>query len=441
MLRIREVNGRIAGCGFLVTEQIAFTCAHVVNAALGRAGTEQSKPTDQVVVDFPRLSSQHSAYATVIGWRPIADDGTGDMAMLELADLRFDGPLTLPLLRYDQDLFFHEHFAAFGFPSHRANGRWISGSLLAQEETGWVQLEAAGEPLVLGFSGTPIVTTKYGGVVGMAVALDAQTRATSFMIPTTELMFAFGLDPALLVEPQEKVELPIVVELTDVPVVARAISISSIVSWARQVSRSDELEGRPSTVLVKVLFEAVWSFVSDIRGYSDRRCFTTATLKITNTGYGTVHGVEVSGIMPSGARILPPIEPGEDWKTRYSVVRSENASYLRLRLVEDLRAMTTVSIVAPLGFEVVGRAGSVHLGAWVVTSATEPGVSIADCEMTIEDSFSSQRSNAIVALPTILVAVALGGYLFGTTWPGGALGFLLVGVLVLLRRISVEIHE
>lgn len=80
VLRVRDALGNPVGLGFLVTENLALTCAHVVTAALGIPPHTEPSPDGRLTVDLPLLGdSAQSATATVEGWFP-----TRDVAVLRL---------------------------------------------------------------------------------------------------------------------------------------------------------------------------------------------------------------------------------------------------------------------------------------------------------------------------------------------------------------------
>ena len=42
--RVRATTGEVVGSGFLVTDRLLVTCAHVVAGALGRSALDQTRP-------------------------------------------------------------------------------------------------------------------------------------------------------------------------------------------------------------------------------------------------------------------------------------------------------------------------------------------------------------------------------------------------------------
>ena len=90
---LKTGSDQTAGIGFLVTDRHIVTCAHVVNAALGRDPREQSKPAGnvRVQIEFPKLGGvggTPSRGCEVLEWRPPSRSGASageDIAGLVLA--------------------------------------------------------------------------------------------------------------------------------------------------------------------------------------------------------------------------------------------------------------------------------------------------------------------------------------------------------------------
>jgi hypothetical protein len=56
VVRLLAPGGLPVGVGVLVGQREIVTCAHVVNAALGRETTAQDQPGEPVAVEFPLLA-------------------------------------------------------------------------------------------------------------------------------------------------------------------------------------------------------------------------------------------------------------------------------------------------------------------------------------------------------------------------------------------------
>ncbi|MCS0601359.1 serine protease [Streptomyces sp. LP11] len=161
----RVACGPEVGAGFLVTDRLVLTCAHVV--AYG-----DRRP---VTVTFPHAPALSTLSASVVaegGWAGAVTD-PGDLAVLELdrpvplAPARFAPPDTACAEPYPK-------LVVYGFPEGYDEGtlaeyQVVSGQLIAGE---WLELVAwsgHGQPLVGGFSGAA-ATLPDGRVAGLVTA-------------------------------------------------------------------------------------------------------------------------------------------------------------------------------------------------------------------------------------------------------------------------------
>lgn len=187
VLRIRDAAGTAVGLGFLVTDELALTCAHVVSTTLGTP--LETRPGSHVGldVDLPLLpaSAGRSAGtgATVERWFPDED----------VAVLRLNAPLpgARPLrLTEAHDVWGHPA-RAFGFPVGRPGGVWHSGELRDRQANGLTQLDLAAEGgyrVSGGFSGTPVWDGRLAAVVGMMALAESADPPVSYLIPTQRLL-------------------------------------------------------------------------------------------------------------------------------------------------------------------------------------------------------------------------------------------------------------
>ena len=188
LVRVSAMNGEVFGGGFLIGPRRIITCAHVVNAALGRTEGAQERPEQPVDVDFLFVKGTGPLRAFVHHWVPISDDDSGDLAVLAL-DEQPDG--ARPALVRDAQSWLDHPFWALGFPRGKLKGLWASGRLLRPQGDSWVQLEdikVTGPPVERGFSGTPVWDVKLQAVCGMVVTQDLREEGkTAFMIPVGTL--------------------------------------------------------------------------------------------------------------------------------------------------------------------------------------------------------------------------------------------------------------
>ncbi len=201
--RIRRTDDVPVGAGVLVLDGYVLTCAHIVDAAVGRSLDPADALRVAVPLDFVLANKGQVVEAYVVAWVPIADDESGDVALLRL---RGEPPPHARGARIvvSADLFGHP-FSTYGFPAGYPHGVWSTGRLLREQGSHWWQLEDTkdtGIRVEPGFSGAPVWDEALRGVVGILATHDrpAQTR-TAFMLPIGEIL---GLLPGhrhLLVPP------------------------------------------------------------------------------------------------------------------------------------------------------------------------------------------------------------------------------------------------
>ncbi|MFD4916835.1 trypsin-like peptidase domain-containing protein [Streptomyces virginiae] len=191
VLRIRDGRGDPVGLGFLISPELALTCAHVVSAALGAPQDEEPSPATRVRVDLPLASAAApdgvGVTASVEHWLPPREEGGGDMAVL-----RLDAPLpgARPVRLIEAEQVWGHPVRAFGFPTGRPGGVWHSGVLRGAQAHGWIQADLAGGgyPVSRGFSGTPVWDEDRVGVVGMIAVAEAGRPPVSYLIPTAGIL-------------------------------------------------------------------------------------------------------------------------------------------------------------------------------------------------------------------------------------------------------------
>ena len=187
--RVLDAEGRPAGTGFLVTERLLVTCAHVL---AGHAGEAAAGP---VQVEFPGLAD--GAAQMRVGqvnpglWR---DPGAGDIAFLRLSAPPPDGahPLSLGPARGIRS----HQVKTFGFPANAPDGGHygyaIAGDVItAGDGQDLLQLTGCTE-VTEGFSGGPVLDERTGLVVGMVDSVAAPDRLgrggqTAYVTPAEAL--------------------------------------------------------------------------------------------------------------------------------------------------------------------------------------------------------------------------------------------------------------
>ncbi|GAA3679386.1 serine protease [Streptomyces iranensis] len=192
ILRVRAPDstdgaaGDIGGAGFLITSELALTCAHVVCDALSLPRDAPRPDGVCLTVDLPLDGGGRGrASAEVEHWVPTGPDGRGDIAVLRLTA---PIPGARPARMAEADTVWEHAARVAGFPAISPGGVWHRGRLLGGTAEGWVQFAAAdGEaaPVQGGFSGSPVWDEQLGAVVGMVTRAQVTgERRQSFLIAT-----------------------------------------------------------------------------------------------------------------------------------------------------------------------------------------------------------------------------------------------------------------
>jgi len=186
IVRILDSNREIAGTGFVVAENLAVTCAHVIPAAAqpkdGQAGAD-------VELVF-RAGGGRALAAVVPEWfRPAEAE---DVAFLQLREPLPEG--VRPLSLGSSGGASGHLFQTFGFPSASPEeGIGGKGDILGETlMQGMRVLQLSSHQITTGFSGAPVFDTATSRVVGMVNAIAPQDgygrlAETAFMIPAETL--------------------------------------------------------------------------------------------------------------------------------------------------------------------------------------------------------------------------------------------------------------
>ena len=162
VLRICDDEGRTRGTGFLVTETLAVTCAHVVNAC--GAG-----PGGRVRVVFHRGGAARQADVLRNGWREVAGD---DVAILSLRPEGTPLPEGVRPAQLGSTRACGGHrMRALGFPPLEGgyDVAWAEGELrgVVPHPNKRPMLQMDAWPIRKGMSGAPVLDLETGRVVGM----------------------------------------------------------------------------------------------------------------------------------------------------------------------------------------------------------------------------------------------------------------------------------
>ena len=188
---VHATEGAAVGTGVLVDGRHVLTCDWVINRALGR-DADPAPPVEEILVGLPFLptSASQSAHVAAAGWFPGAEDGRGNVAVLELSDAVPAREVPAPLACKPATA--GDRFGIVGFPSERLDGTWVQGIIGGPTGPGgWVRLElddptaSQDQP---GYGGAPVWDDDAGALVGMVVAHDPPRGSrTAYMIPVDAL--------------------------------------------------------------------------------------------------------------------------------------------------------------------------------------------------------------------------------------------------------------
>jgi WD40 repeat protein/3',5'-cyclic AMP phosphodiesterase CpdA len=161
--------------GVLVGAREVLTCAHVVNAALGREQRAQESPEDVLAVDFPLLPGIVAGRARVARWLP---PPRADVAGDDIAGLVLYGdppPGAVPAQLVSELPRPGQAADVFGHPREpmREDGVWVEVMVRGVVGGGSLQLDGTvGAELRVqrGFSGSPVCERGSGRVVGLVSA-------------------------------------------------------------------------------------------------------------------------------------------------------------------------------------------------------------------------------------------------------------------------------
>jgi hypothetical protein len=218
LARILKGDGterRTAGAGWLISPRHCLTCAHVVNAGLGRPLGMADPPQDGAVIalDLPNREATSTKgpaprRTSVICWHPPANDAAapGEPADIAVLELGRSVALAEPpcLLPPDEAPPAGDPGLGFGFPQGSSRGI-VADARLSATAGGLRQINSTGDPQIQpGYSGGPF-TNRQQRIIGMIVQRN-RTHQTAYLIPVATLERAWpelarlrcgGTDPTL----------------------------------------------------------------------------------------------------------------------------------------------------------------------------------------------------------------------------------------------------
>ncbi|CAG7597855.1 conserved hypothetical protein [Actinacidiphila bryophytorum] len=207
---VRPAGGAPAGAGVVVGDGIVLTCAHVVNAALGRDRFAAEEPSDADLAGLTLTLPAHGTGAetyrpTLLSWtpaRPSARPGRweGDLALLRLPE---GAPRPTPVRFAD---------AAMGSTAWvwyaSGDGRTAVDVLVQKPLGPWLLLDPGSSevPVRHGYSGSPLWDSASGAAVGLMVSVEPEVRRYYALAPAAvrEALAAAGLAAAGPRDPRQE---------------------------------------------------------------------------------------------------------------------------------------------------------------------------------------------------------------------------------------------
>jgi Trypsin-like peptidase domain len=177
------------GIGFLVGPQSVLTCAHVVQAATGKAALQ---PGDGVMIDFPMIAPGDLRRAAVT---QISNDAAAaDLAGLAVTSVPAPAAAVRVVAADGSE---GHRVQAFGTTRARDAGVWSQGVLRRPIAGGVLQIEderGYGVPIQPGFSGSPLIDQDLGAVIGMLTSVESKPdRRVAYALPGATLHAAWPL--------------------------------------------------------------------------------------------------------------------------------------------------------------------------------------------------------------------------------------------------------
>lgn len=181
-----------AGLGLLVGPREVVTCAHVVNAALGKPPrtTQQPGEEERVMVEFPFLGGRPTRQGRVAAWLPPpAAAGLGpDVAGLTLTEDVPSGAIPARFASSRPEI--GASLRVYGYPSKppRPDGASVSVELKGEVASGLLQIDSRSDQTIKaqpGFSGSPVWDDAAHAAAGLltGTALVDEAYADAYMVP------------------------------------------------------------------------------------------------------------------------------------------------------------------------------------------------------------------------------------------------------------------
>ena len=189
----RESEKELAGAAFLLSNDLAVTCAHVVRDHLGLKKTPPAAPQSLILLRFEALNSDVEATVVPEGWYP-DELGAPPGRMCDVAFLRLRTPiegLRYPALAPWVPRGGRLALVIGAEPGYQRLTQNVPVKLPEHTNIrGLWQLDASsnfGFVVVRGFSGAPLLDEAGTVIWGMVVEVDARGRPVAFAVGADQL--------------------------------------------------------------------------------------------------------------------------------------------------------------------------------------------------------------------------------------------------------------
>jgi WD40 repeat protein/3',5'-cyclic AMP phosphodiesterase CpdA len=189
---LRRGDGRRVGLAFLVSPRHLITCAHVVNAAMGRPPRTSVAPGPAALrLEFPFGGGRDEHIqlrATVVSW--LADRGSFDLYDIAALQIDEDLPAGVAVLALAEVDLLGE-VQMWGPTEERQFSGHVSGQLMGLVDKSRLQVDQELKGVFRvrpGFSGGPVWQPSTGRVVGILQASSVDDQATDAYVLSSDLI-------------------------------------------------------------------------------------------------------------------------------------------------------------------------------------------------------------------------------------------------------------
>lgn len=189
------LSDSIVGMGAAVSRTHIVTCAHVINASLGRNLYTSTPPSAELTVIFPLANSEIITSKKINVWHPLLklknqlDGKICDIAIIELVDVI---PEDVGVTCFASDVCeSYRQLTVYGFPSLSKIGSYAKAEMGGKVANDWYEIQGDGAKNFVqkGFSGAAVWCTEAKAHVGLLAAVNEgkDSEKIAHMIPVSIL--------------------------------------------------------------------------------------------------------------------------------------------------------------------------------------------------------------------------------------------------------------